>query len=251
MKLYRIFLHRIPILNTTQSSCPHHVLLRQTGRYRHSQSVVEVYLVACEPFHFLQGWCHQGYRSVNQLFLWSWRNVCWHVVLFRLFTHITMKSHVQSIRYIVFKIIDSIMARHRDGELISRDFKRRYNSIRIEHIALKVMGNTFVAGYVQLAEGEKDPRNLLVSFSIIRVLLIEFDVTSQIEVSAFPYPLLASCVKPVALRTSSTSLSVTFPSPSNHHRMTLMASRLKISNSHLGEICNATYPLLSLNLFFR
>lgn len=44
------------------------------------------------------------------------------------------------------------------------------------------MGSAFVASYVQLVEGEKDPRNLLVSFSIIRVLLIEFDVTSQIEV---------------------------------------------------------------------
>lgn len=45
------------------------------------------------------------------------------------------------------------------------------------------MGNEFITGYVSLAEGEKDPRNLLVAFAIARVLLIEFDVKHYIEVS--------------------------------------------------------------------
>jgi hypothetical protein len=52
----------------------------------------------------------------------------------------------------------------------------------IHHLALKGLGTLFVAGYISLAEGEKDPRNLIVSFAIVRVLLIEFDVTSQIDV---------------------------------------------------------------------
>lgn len=37
-------------------------------------------------------------------------------------------------------------------------------------------------GYTALAEGEKDPRNLLLAFSIDRVLLLEFDVKPYIEV---------------------------------------------------------------------
>ena len=47
------------------------------------------------------------------------------------------------------------------------------------------MGKEFVAGYVNLADGEKDPRNLLLSFAITRVILIEFDVSAHIEVSPF------------------------------------------------------------------
>lgn len=50
-------------------------------------------------------------------------------------------------------------------------------------LALKGMGSAFVTGYIKLAEGEKDPRNLVISFAIVRVLLIEFDVTPHIEVS--------------------------------------------------------------------
>jgi DNA repair/transcription protein MET18/MMS19 len=39
-----------------------------------------------------------------------------------------------------------------------------------------------VAGYISLAEGEKDPRNLLVAFAIARVILIEFDISDHTEV---------------------------------------------------------------------
>ena len=50
-------------------------------------------------------------------------------------------------------------------------------------IALKEIGVDFLKGYTALAEGEKDPRNLLLAFSIDRVLLLEFDVKPYIEVS--------------------------------------------------------------------
>jgi len=45
------------------------------------------------------------------------------------------------------------------------------------------MGKEFLTGYLSIADGEKDPRNLLHAFSIGRVLLIEFDISSYIEVS--------------------------------------------------------------------
>lgn len=51
-------------------------------------------------------------------------------------------------------------------------------------LALKGMGKEFISGYVNLTDGEKDPRNLLLSFSITRVILIEFDTSSHIEVSS-------------------------------------------------------------------
>lgn len=48
--------------------------------------------------------------------------------------------------------------------------------------ALKKMGDDFVASYIKIAEGEKDPRNLLLGFSIMRVILIEFDPYLHLEV---------------------------------------------------------------------
>ena len=44
------------------------------------------------------------------------------------------------------------------------------------------MQKEFLGGYAALAEGEKDPRNLLVAFAISRVILIEFDTTDFVEV---------------------------------------------------------------------
>ncbi|KAF8074920.1 Dos2-interacting transcription regulator of RNA-Pol-II-domain-containing protein [Lyophyllum atratum] len=78
-----------------------------------------------------------------------------------LFRHVKMKAIVHSVRFQVFSIIDNLMARNRD--------------------ALKAMGKAFIAGYISLAEGEKDPRNLLVAFAIARVILIEFDISDHVE----------------------------------------------------------------------
>ncbi len=44
------------------------------------------------------------------------------------------------------------------------------------------MNKEFLDSYIFLAEGEKDPRNLLVAFAIARVILIEFDITRHVEV---------------------------------------------------------------------
>lgn len=44
------------------------------------------------------------------------------------------------------------------------------------------MGKPFLDGYINLAEGEKDPRNLMIAFAIARVILIEFDISQHIEV---------------------------------------------------------------------
>ncbi|RDB23653.1 MMS19 nucleotide excision repair [Hypsizygus marmoreus] len=78
-----------------------------------------------------------------------------------LFRHVKMKALVHSVRFTVFSIIDTLMAQNRD--------------------ALKALGKTFIAGYLSLAEGEKDPRNLLLAFAIARVILIEFDISDHIE----------------------------------------------------------------------
>ncbi|KAK0501497.1 ARM repeat-containing protein [Armillaria luteobubalina] len=83
------------------------------------------------------------------------------VIIRALFTHVKMKVLVQSVRLVVYSIVDSFMARHRD--------------------ALKQMDKDFLAGYITLADGEKDPRNLLVAFAIARVILVEFDISDFVE----------------------------------------------------------------------
>ena len=43
------------------------------------------------------------------------------------------------------------------------------------------MGEQFLSGYIALADGEKDPRNLMVAFAIARVLALEFDISTKFE----------------------------------------------------------------------
>lgn len=47
--------------------------------------------------------------------------------------------------------------------------------------ALKKMGTPFINSYTKIVDGEKDPRNLMLLFSIDRVILLEFDVKDHIE----------------------------------------------------------------------
>ncbi|KAH9930313.1 ARM repeat-containing protein [Fomitopsis serialis] len=75
-------------------------------------------------------------------------------VMNALFKHVRMNALVQSQRFMVYKIVDTLIAKHRDD---------------------------FLSGYISLAEGEKDPRNLCIAFAIDRVLLLEFDITAHVE----------------------------------------------------------------------
>jgi DNA repair/transcription protein MET18/MMS19 len=49
--------------------------------------------------------------------------------------------------------------------------------------ALKRLGKEFISGYCEMVEGEKDPRNLMLSFSIVRVVLLEFEIADNVDVS--------------------------------------------------------------------
>lgn len=51
---------------------------------------------------------------------------------------------------------------------------------------MKKMGGQFVNGLVNLVAGEKDPRNLMIVFSNLRVVLVEFDMVNHAEVCPFP-----------------------------------------------------------------
>ena len=90
-----------------------------------------------------------------------------------------MKSLVQSVRYVVFRIIDTLFAKHLDGEPHKSSNQRAFLSTPIALISIP----SFLPGYIKLAEGEKDPRNLLLAFNIARIIVLEFDITNHIDVS--------------------------------------------------------------------
>ncbi|ORY34974.1 Dos2-interacting transcription regulator of RNA-Pol-II-domain-containing protein [Naematelia encephala] len=74
---------------------------------------------------------------------------------------VNLKSYVQATRHMVYVLFDSLLATHRS--------------------ALKAMGSDFINSYTKMVDGEKDPRNLLLLFSMEKVILLEFDVKDHIE----------------------------------------------------------------------
>ncbi|KAL4078711.1 RNAPII transcription regulator C-terminal-domain-containing protein [Scleroderma yunnanense] len=97
-------------------------------------------------------------------------------ILNALFTHVKMRVLVQSTRFFVFNIIDSLIKSHLAD--------------------LKAMGDQFVAGYASLASGEKDPRNLLAAFFIARTVLTEFDISKHVD----DYFDITFCYFPITFR---------------------------------------------------
>ena len=48
--------------------------------------------------------------------------------------------------------------------------------------ALKDLGTESIVGITDLVSGEKDPRNLVFIFSILRVVIMEWDISAHAEV---------------------------------------------------------------------
>lgn len=90
----------------------------------------------------------------------------------RLCDNVNMKAHVQAIRHLVYQVFDSLLALHRP--------------------TLKAMGSDFINSFTKMVDGEKDPRNLMLLFSLEKVILLEFDVKEHIEVSNPDILLIAS-----------------------------------------------------------
>ncbi|PKI84952.1 hypothetical protein MVES1_000880 [Malassezia vespertilionis] len=83
-----------------------------------------------------------------------------------LFAAIQMRNYPQSLRFVVCKLLDSLVGRNRAGLLAMRAPSDSGETM--------VDGKAFIMGYTSLVAGEKDPRNLLVLFGIEKVLLLEW-----------------------------------------------------------------------------
>jgi DNA repair/transcription protein MET18/MMS19 len=90
-----------------------------------------------------------------------------------------MQALVQVQRHMVLSIFDSLVALHRDGETSFALFFSLEDPQ--QSTVLKSMGDRFLSSYIALADGEKDPRNLMVAFAIARVFALEFDISNKFE----------------------------------------------------------------------
>lgn len=54
--------------------------------------------------------------------------------------------------------------------------------------ALKELGEEFVVGVTDLVSGEKDPRNLMVIFSVLKAVMIEWNISNHAEVCPLYLP---------------------------------------------------------------
>ncbi|KAI9788460.1 MAG: hypothetical protein M1816_006896 [Peltula sp. TS41687] len=76
-----------------------------------------------------------------------------------------LRQHPQGTRFVVLILLDSLLSNQRD--------------------ALKGMGEEFILGMTDRVGGEKDPRNLMVIFSMLKVLMVEWDIVNHVEVRGF------------------------------------------------------------------
>ncbi|KAJ5698615.1 hypothetical protein N7462_000620 [Penicillium macrosclerotiorum] len=72
-----------------------------------------------------------------------------------------LQSRSQSQRFQVYQLMNELMLKHR--------------------AALANMGDISLVGIVDLMTGEKDPRNLMIVFSILKVVMMEWDITNHVE----------------------------------------------------------------------
>ncbi|KAG9304984.1 hypothetical protein G9A89_007387 [Geosiphon pyriformis] len=78
-----------------------------------------------------------------------------------IFESVKVQSLPQTNRHLVFQILDGILRHHLN--------------------ALKKMGSQFVFGFIQVMDGEKDPRNLLLAFSLVAYIISNFDISDHVE----------------------------------------------------------------------
>ncbi|CDM33031.1 hypothetical protein DTO012A8_3557 [Penicillium roqueforti] len=72
-----------------------------------------------------------------------------------------LQSRSQTQRFHVYELLNDLMSNHRG--------------------AMRDMGDISLLGVVDIMTGEKDPRNLMIVFSILKVVMVEWDISNHVE----------------------------------------------------------------------
>lgn len=82
----------------------------------------------------------------------------------------------------------SLKTYSRDMQQVNRHWKESRVLLRMHLlicmicIALRAINNEFVYGFAQAMDGEKDPRNLMSAFKLVKDIIDNFDISAHVEV---------------------------------------------------------------------
>lgn len=150
-----------------------------------------------------------------------------HAVAEALFSHVVATNHPQSLRFIIYRLLDSLIAHHRDAlktfrsssvASASSDPPQQASAasppaaMDVDESAEKpeaeqsdidasksetCEGKDFLQGYAKMVQGEKDPRNLMVLFGVDKVLLTEWVMDREMTEKFFD---ITFCYFPITFR---------------------------------------------------
>ncbi|SPO27717.1 related to Transcriptional coactivator MMS19 [Ustilago trichophora] len=150
-----------------------------------------------------------------------------HAVAEALFSHVVANNHPQSLRFIIYRLLDSLVAHHRDALKAYRSASspsedKASTPALIDTSPMDVdtaahesaaattttstdpatqsercEGKDFLQGYVNMVQGEKDPRNLMILFGVDKVLLTEWIMDRQMTEKFFD---ITFCYFPITFR---------------------------------------------------
>ncbi|TKY84635.1 hypothetical protein EX895_006537 [Sporisorium graminicola] len=139
-----------------------------------------------------------------------------HAVAASLFSNVIATNHPQSLRFIIYRLLDSLVAHHRDALKAYRssssdeqpsvptppasspmDVDTTADDATDASRSESCQGKDFLQGYVKMVQGEKDPRNLMVLFGVDKVLLTEWIMDREMTEKFFD---ITFCYFPITFR---------------------------------------------------
>jgi DNA repair/transcription protein MET18/MMS19 len=82
---------------------------------------------------------------------------------------------------VVDRIIQDVQVQQFPQGARNSAFRVFANLINRHATALKSINNDFVYGFTQVLDGEKDPRNLMNAFHIMKTIVDNFDISAHVE----------------------------------------------------------------------
>lgn len=142
-----------------------------------------------------------------------------HAVAEALFSNVVATNHPQSLRFIIYRLLDSLVAHHRDAlkayrpsmseaadAPASEPTPSAATPMEVDTSSDEAtdaarseicQGKPFLQGYVKMVQGEKDPRNLMVLFGVDKVLLTEWVMDREMTEKFFD---ITFCYFPITFR---------------------------------------------------